>query len=179
MIPKRGAIALLLTAAGLALLLTFKTPQAPSTIALSANVAPAPSSDTGITVGVSNGNATEPSSGGATATQGTSSGSRSATPGTTSATAASGTYTGSAIQTRYGIVQVQVTVSSGKITNVQMLQYPSSDPHSSQISQYALPTLIQEALQAQSAQVNAVSGATYTSQGFVQSLQSAILQANA
>jgi uncharacterized protein with FMN-binding domain len=165
MIPKRGAIALLLTTAGLALLLTFKTPQAPSTIALSANVAPAASSDTGIAVGISNGNATTPASGGATAT--------------TSATAASGTYTGSAIQTRYGTVQVQITVASGKITNVQMIQYPSSDPHSSQVSQSALPTLISETLQAQSAQINAVSGASYTSQGYVQSLQSALDQANA
>jgi uncharacterized protein with FMN-binding domain len=74
---------------------------------------------------------------------------------------------------------VQVTVANGKVTNVVALQYPSDNSHSTSISQYAVPTLITEALQAQSAQINSVSGATYTSQGFVQSLQSALVQAGA
>lgn len=160
MLPRRGAVALIFTAVGLILLLNFKTPSAPANLALGATVAQAPSSAgaiTGTTVG-------------STSTQSTS-------QSTTSSAAKSGTYTGTAVQTYDGTIQVQITVSNGKLTAVQMLQYPTSG-RSSQISQAAIPTLIQEALQAQSAQINAVSGATYTSQGFAQSLQSALVQAN-
>jgi uncharacterized protein with FMN-binding domain len=74
---------------------------------------------------------------------------------------------------------VQVTVANGKITAVQVLQYPADNPRSSSINQGTLPTLVSETLQAQSASINSVSGATYTSQGFVQSLQSALVQAGA
>jgi uncharacterized protein with FMN-binding domain len=90
---------------------------------------------------------------------------------------ASGTYTGSTVQMPFGPVQVQITVQSGRITGVQALQQPSGDPHSSQISAYAVPRLIQETLNAQSARINAISGATYTSWAFAQSLQSALTQA--
>jgi uncharacterized protein with FMN-binding domain len=89
----------------------------------------------------------------------------------------SGSFTGSTIRTPFGPVQVEVTVQSGKITAVQALQAPSGDPHSSQLSQYAVPQLVQAVLQAQSAKVNSISGATYTSLAFTQSLQSALAQA--
>jgi uncharacterized protein with FMN-binding domain len=92
--------------------------------------------------------------------------------------ARSGTYTGTDFQTPFGPVQVQVTLGNGRITAVQALHYPSSDPHSSAISQYAIPRLVQATLQAQSAQVDTVSGATFTSQAFMQSVQSALGQAN-
>jgi uncharacterized protein with FMN-binding domain len=90
---------------------------------------------------------------------------------------ASGTYTGSTVQMPFGPVQVQVTLQGGKITGVQALQAPSGDPHSREVSQYAIPRLIQSTLRAQSAQINAVSGATYTSWAFQQSLQTALSQA--
>jgi uncharacterized protein with FMN-binding domain len=96
--------------------------------------------------------------------------------GATSATA-SGSYTGSVVSTPYGPVQVQVTLDSGRITAVEAVQVPSSDPHSWQISQYAVPQLIEKTLQAQAAQVDAVSGATYTCHAFMQSMQSALSQA--
>jgi uncharacterized protein with FMN-binding domain len=88
-----------------------------------------------------------------------------------------GTYTGSVADAYYGNVQVQVTVSGGKITNVKFLQYPNTHSTSVMINQQAMPYLQQEAVQAQSANVQIISGATFTSQAFQQSLQSALNQA--
>jgi uncharacterized protein with FMN-binding domain len=88
-----------------------------------------------------------------------------------------GTYTGSSVGTRFGNVQVQVTVSGGTITDVAALQLTNSDGRSVQISNYAAPILRSEVLQSQSAHVNNVSGATYTSGAYLQSLQSALDQA--
>lgn len=90
-----------------------------------------------------------------------------------------GTYTGSVANAFYGNVQVQVTVSGGKITNVDFLQYPNDNPNSQSINQQATPYLKQEAIQAQSANVNTISGATLTSNAFVQSMSSALGQAKA
>ena len=89
-------------------------------------------------------------------------------------TSASGTATGDAIDTRYGSAQVRVTVKNGKIVTIEALQLQSNDPHSQQISSSAAPILQQEALAKQSADVDAVSGATYTSASYTQSLQSAL-----
>jgi uncharacterized protein with FMN-binding domain len=71
-------------------------------------------------------------------------------------------------------VQLQISVSGGKITSVQMLQVPQQTSHDIRINSQAVPILNQEAIHAQSAQIDMVSGATYTSQGYLQSLQSAI-----
>ncbi|WIB61662.1 FMN-binding protein [Curtobacterium sp. MCLR17_007] len=115
--------------------------------------------------------------------QGTTSGSASSGSGTsgtstgTGTSTASGTFTGTTAQTRYGPVQVEITVAGGKITEVTALQLTNQDGRSVAISQQAAPILRQEALQAQSAKIQAVSGATYTSDGYVTSLQSAIDQA--
>lgn len=88
-----------------------------------------------------------------------------------------GTYTGSVENAYYGNVQVQVTVSGGKIADAQFLQYPSDRSTSRYINQQAMPILVQEAIQAQSAQVDGVSGASDTSAAFQQSLASALSQA--
>jgi uncharacterized protein with FMN-binding domain len=88
----------------------------------------------------------------------------------------SGQITGSAIQMQFGVVQVQVTLENGKITDVVALQAPRDDRHSAQITSYATPQLRSEALAAQSAQINSISGATYTSEAYAQSLQSALDQ---
>jgi len=74
---------------------------------------------------------------------------------------------------------VQVTISDGKITGVTTLQAPSGDPRSSSISAAATPVLASEALTAQSAKIDTVSGATFTSHGYLASLQSALDQAAA
>lgn len=89
-----------------------------------------------------------------------------------------GTYAGAASQTPFGDVQVQITVSGGKVTDAQATSYPSADQHSQQLSGYAVPVLNQEAVQAGSAQIDMVSGATYTSQAYAQSLQAALDQAH-
>jgi uncharacterized protein with FMN-binding domain len=85
-----------------------------------------------------------------------------------------GTVTGSTVQTDYGPVQVQVTLAGGRITGVTALQTPSDNPRDQEIASYAVPQLTREAIAAQSAHIDAVSGASYTSQGYIQSLQSAL-----
>ncbi|HET9633551.1 MAG TPA: FMN-binding protein [Terrabacter sp.] len=112
-----------------------------------------------------------------TAASGSSSGSSSATSSSSSSSTAK-TYSGDAIMTRYGNVQVQITVKDGKITAADVLQVPMSDRHDEMINSMAVPVYNQEAVSAQSAQIDVVSGATYTWQGYTQSLQSAIDQAH-
>ena len=90
-----------------------------------------------------------------------------------------GTFTGSPTSTRYGPVQVQITVTGGKIVDVQAVEYPTDNSRDRQINERAIPQLVSETLNAQSADIHFVSGATYTSQGYLDSLQSAIDQANA
>jgi uncharacterized protein with FMN-binding domain len=85
-----------------------------------------------------------------------------------------GTYKGQTVQTRYGPVQVQVTVSGGKITDVAALQLPQNDGHSARISSAVEPMLRSEVLSAQSADIQTISGATYTSEAYQSSLQSAL-----
>lgn len=98
------------------------------------------------------------------------------TAGTNSA-AESKTVTGSVAQTEWGPVQVQITVSGSEITDVQVLQYPNENGKDQQINAYALPVLTDETLQAQSANIDMVSGATVTSNGFISSLQAALDEA--
>jgi uncharacterized protein with FMN-binding domain len=113
-------------------------------------------------------------SGGSASSSGSSNGSSSGSAGST----ASGTYTGDSVMTRWGAVQVQITVADGKITAAEAVAYPQANPRDRQINAYALPVLAQEATKAQSADIDAVSGATVTSDGYIQSLQSAIDQAH-
>ena len=88
-----------------------------------------------------------------------------------------GTYTGASVNVYYGYVQVQVVIQGGQIAAVNFLQYPNDRSTSVYINQQAMPLLKQEAIQAQSANINGVSGASATSQGFVQSLNDALSQA--
>ena len=99
--------------------------------------------------------------------------------GTTGASAkAVGTYPGSVVQTRFGSVQVQITVQAGKITDVTALQLTDAERKSVQISNRAAPLLRDEVLQAQSADVQTISGATVTSDAYLNSLQAALDAAN-
>jgi uncharacterized protein with FMN-binding domain len=88
-----------------------------------------------------------------------------------------GTYTGVTSTNKWGPVQVKITVASGKIKNVTVLQYPNSKPKSTRINERAIPILKAEALAAQSSSIANVSGATYTADSYKVSLQSAIDQA--
>lgn len=84
--------------------------------------------------------------------------------------------TGESVYTRYGPVQVELTVKGTTITSIRMLSYPYTSPRDQQINTAALPILISETLDAQDANIDMVSGATYTSEGYRQSLQSALDQ---
>jgi len=152
---KRPTIATLLTATALVLLLSFKTPQSAPSFANAAN-------------GANGAN-------GANATGGTQQGGAGAGATAGIRSTYSGQVTGNAVDIGYGVVQVQVSIQNGVITDVQTLQLPGGG-HSGQVSSYAAPQLRSEALQAQSAQINTISGATYTSEGYMQSLQSALDQ---
>ena len=169
MIPKRAIGAIITTAFALLLLFNFKTPDATSVLRASApsNVAVVgqPPANAGATQAPGTGNA---SSGGGDATG-------------NAATEAyrDGTYDGSTVQTRYGDVQVEVTVVGGVITDATALQLPSGDGRSDRISQVSAPILRSEALTAQSAQIDGVTGATYTSTGYARSLQAALDSARA
>ncbi|MGD0613307.1 MAG: FMN-binding protein [Anaerolineales bacterium] len=88
-----------------------------------------------------------------------------------------GTYTGPVVDAYYGLVQVQVAIQNGKIANVQFLDYPHDRRTSQQINNQVMPWLVQEAIQAQSANVDIISGATLTSEAFATSLQSALQSA--
>lgn len=91
--------------------------------------------------------------------------------------AADGTYTGSSVNTRFGSVQVSVTIASGAITDVTALHLTNDDGRSVQISNRAAPILHDEVVASQSASVSNVSGATYTSDAYLTSVQSALDQA--
>jgi uncharacterized protein with FMN-binding domain len=103
---------------------------------------------------------------------------KSVTPGITGAgTYKDGVYKGTVANAVYGNLQVEVTITGNKIYGVKFLQFPNDQYTSSQINIYADPLLAQEAIQAQSANVDVVSSATLTSKAFVESLQSALTQA--
>jgi uncharacterized protein with FMN-binding domain len=148
--PKRGAIALGLTTLALVLLLNFQTPGTTTTQEASTR----------------SGSSTGSSVAGAAPTP-------TASGGTTSDTSGSTTATGPEVDTRYGPVQVSVTVENGQVTDVTALELPSGG-RSGQISSGAEPILRNEALAAQSANIDGVSGATYTSLAYEQSLQAAL-----
>ena len=107
-----------------------------------------------------------------------SSSSDSTSSGSGASSAADGTYTGEEVMTRWGLVQVQITVANGKITKSGVTQIPWDNPRDQQINSYAVPVLNDEVITAQSASIDMVSGATVTSNGYIQSLQSAIDQAH-
>jgi uncharacterized protein with FMN-binding domain len=162
---RRVILAIVSTAVGLVLLLTFKTH---GTSAIST---PPAAISTPAAGGTGSGAGSTPAGGTPSV-----SGSPGTTPGGSTATAAK-TVTGAAADTIYGPVQVQITVRSGKLTAVRAVEYPENDPRDAQINAYAIPALNREALTAGSAKIDMISGATYTSQGYIGSLQRALDQA--
>jgi len=175
MFPRRGAIALALTAVALVILINFKTPdQIAGGHGATADGSPAivgSTSGSGGTTGTTGTSGPTGSSSGSSGSSGSGSGST-ATP-TPNTASNDGTVTGPEVDTRFGPVQVAITVSGGKVTDVTAVQLPSGG-RSGRISSYAEPVLREEALQAQSASIDTVSGATYTSLAYEQSLQAAL-----
>ena len=160
--PRRGAAALLLTTAALALLLSFKTPTDTDPTA-GTRVAAADGATATPAPAAAGPGATMPAATSAPATS---------APGT--ADLRDGTVQGAVVGTRWGAVQVQVTITGGTITDVTALQLPSGDRHSWDISSRAEPVLRRSALAIQGAEIDIVSGATYTSLAYAQSLQAAL-----
>jgi uncharacterized protein with FMN-binding domain len=154
---RRAIAAVVTTVAGLVLLLSFKSHAGESATSVVA---------------------TAPQTPGATASPTPSaSESPTPTPTTTRKSTKAATYTGDTFDTRYGPVQVTVTVTGGKLTDVSAVQLPQADRRDIEINNFAVPQLRQEALDAQSANIDSISGATFTSDGYIQSLQSALDQA--
>jgi uncharacterized protein with FMN-binding domain len=159
---RRVALALFSTVTGLVMLLSFKTHSTSAANVPVATSTTGPGSDSSAA-----GTATTP---GAATTPATT---PSSTPSSAAGTSAK-TVTGNAVDTRWGPVQVQITVQNGSITAVNAIEYPQNNPRDQQINAYAIPQLNQEALSAKSARIDMVSGATYTSEGYLGSLQSAL-----
>jgi uncharacterized protein with FMN-binding domain len=188
--PKRGAAALALTGFALALLLNFRTPDdGPATTAVAGSGTAGGTGGSAVTSGStgstgsgstgstgSTGSKGSATSGTGTSGSGGSTGSTGSTGTGSTGTTSQGTTTvdGPIVDTRYGAVQVEITVANGQLTAVRALQLPDQDRRSASISSRAEPILRSEALSAQSAAIDGVSGATYTSDGYEQSLQAAL-----
>ncbi|MEO3786297.1 FMN-binding protein [Actinocorallia sp. B10E7] len=102
---------------------------------------------------------------------------RASQPAGPTATSGNGTFIGDAVQTEFGTVQVRITVRDGALAKVDVLRYPDEDRKSVAISRFALPRLTERTMAAGNAQIDTLSGATYTSEGYRRSLQSALDQA--
>lgn len=181
---RRAIVASTATVSGIVLLLGLKS-HAGDTVggssAIGLSIGPSTTGPTSTASPDSTSSAQSPSSSSSGSTAGStgSSGGSTGSAGGSTSSSATKTVTGDAIDTRYGPIQLQVTVTGTKITNIQVLEYPSESSRDEEINSYALPELNQEAMSAQSAQIDAVSGATYTSEGYIQSLQSALDKAGA
>lgn len=178
---KKIVYAVLATLTGLVLLFSYRTSLEVVTPAANGTTGTTKST-TGSATGTSPSSTASGTASGASSD--TASGSSSSTTsGSGSATTPTGlkdgTFTGQAADTRYGAVQVAITVSGGQITDVSVPQYPNTERRDEEINAQAIPILVSETKSAQSAQIDMVSGATFTSDGYTQSLQSAIDQAKA
>ena len=162
---------LLSTISALVLLFSYHTS---TDSGAAASVVAQSDTDTGTSPSTGSGSTDTPSTG--TSDGGSSSSGTTGDSGSSSSAAK--TYTGDAVSTRFGDVQVKITVVDGKVTDAEVTQVPWNDHKDQEINSYAVPILNSEAVKAQSADIDMVSGATFTSQGYIGSLQSAIDQAN-
>ena len=161
---RRAILAVTATIAGLVALLSFKS-HVPAVAA---------ASGTGVSSGGTSGSGSGSGSSGSGSGGSTSGGQGFATGKQTGLPADEHTVTGNVANTIYGPVQIQLVVKGSKIVKVSVLQQPSNTIHDIQIGQFAFPRLIGETLAAQNAKIDSISGATYTSGGYIQSLQSAV-----
>ena len=172
---KRAPIVLGGTAAGLAAVLSIHTGSSPSTALASSSLSTqsASASSTPATSSTRSTSSTSTSTS-HTGTTGTTAPATSSTTTTSSSTATTRSATGSDISFQYGDIQLKVTATGTKVTHVSVVKIGETDPRSQQIDAYAVPQLTQEVLAAGSANIQAVSGASYTSQAYYDSLQSAL-----
>lgn len=166
---RRAVIVLGTTAAGLAALLSFKT----HSLAAADPASSTPAASAGTSQPAASGTGSSSPSPAARKKAGAAGPKAGATR-----PAATRTVTGTTTNTQYGPMQVQVTLAGTKITKVTVLQRTNDGAESDQIDANAIPKLTSETLAAQSAHIDAVSGASYTSSGYIQSLQNALDQAS-
>ena len=165
---------LLSTVTVVVLLFGYKTSTGGTLTSGSAAVSSPPTAPISGTSGSSDPGSSGASSAPSTGSSGGSGGTGGSSGGTGASSSGAKTVTGDVAQTRWGPVQVALSVAGGKVTDVQVVEYPNGNPRDAEINSYALPILIKETLSAQSANVDMVSGATVTSEGYLQSLQSAL-----
>jgi hypothetical protein len=168
---RRVILAIVSTVVGLVLLLTFKTHGTSGVSSPPAAIGTPSAGSGGAGSGGTGSGGTGSGAGGASAAPGAA-----ASP-TGGSTTGGKTVTGAAANTIYGPVQVQITVESGKVTAAKAVVFPQETSRDAQINAFAIPELDREAVSAGSAKIDMVSGATYTSQGYITSLQSALDQA--
>jgi uncharacterized protein with FMN-binding domain len=190
---RRAIAAFVATIAGLVVLLSFKTVGNKSVdrpVAVSGSIAGTGADEgtggsSGSAAPTSPPSASSPAQPSATKANGSSSAAPSnkattasptprATAGVSTKTVTGASFTVSEGFRTFGSVQVKVTLVNGKITKLEAIDYPNNDPRSSEISQYSIPVLAKEVLAAQGTHINVVSGATYTSEAYAQSVQAAI-----
>jgi uncharacterized protein with FMN-binding domain len=159
--PVRAVVTLAATVVGLILLFSFRTPPS-NTLSSGLALLPSRSSASPTSPPTVTPSGAPPSGGN----------NPSASPSATGLK--SGSFTGQDVANFFGDVQIQLVVSGGRITDVKALLYPTDRPQSAYISSVAIPLLHDEVLKAQSAQIDIIGGATFTSQSYAQSVQSAL-----
>ncbi|MGB9113646.1 MAG: FMN-binding protein [Acidimicrobiales bacterium] len=170
---KRAPFVIAGTAAGLGLLLSFHTK--PVTVNLGTAIGSSSAKSTSKTAVATGSSSSRSSKSSSSASKTGSSTTSSSAPSKSSAAGATRSAVGAAVNYNYGVVAVKVTASGSRVTNVTIASLnDGGNFRSVSIDEAAIPTLEQEALSAQNANIQGVSGATYTSAGFAQSLQSAL-----
>lgn len=183
---RRFVAVFIATVAGLVVLLSFKTTpaKAPRAAALSTATPGATSATSSSAAGSSSAASSATSATSSSATSSTAAPTSAAATASSASSTTTKTVTGTTVNVSeggrsFGVVQVRLTLTNGKITAATAIQFPEDDSHSAQISQFSIPTLSQEVLSKQSASIDAVSGATYTSEAYAQSVQAALDAAKA
>jgi uncharacterized protein with FMN-binding domain len=171
---KRIVLATVATVVGLIMLLSFKTRPLPATVATPPPAVGDPPSSTTSSTSTTSTTSSGRSGSGRASTTTTTAPAGAGSPSSTTAATGTSTYTGDPAQTRYGPVEVEITVTNGQLATAQAVEYPTESPRDRQINAWAIPELNQEAVAAKNAKIDMLSGATYTSDGYATSLQSAL-----
>lgn len=173
---RRITMWLLATVAAVVLLFSYRT----STMGVAGPSGGTVFSASGNGTTTSGGSGSDPGTGGTASGGGSASSDSGSSSGGTSGGSSDGTttggktYRGTVAQTRWGPIQVTITVANGKITNVSVPVYPNGNRRDQEINSYALPVLTRATIDAQSANIDTISGATVTSDGYRESLQAAL-----
>ena len=177
---RRIAIALMSTVSGLVLLFSYHTSLGPgdnTAVAQTGDDGTSSAPDDGTANGAGDGTGAGDGSASASASPSPTQGDQNGQP-SQPAQGVSGTFTGNRVQTQWGPVRVRIVVAKNKIVKAVALEYPTENHHDEEINSWAIPQLQDATVQANGAHIDALSGATVTSQGYLTSLQSALDKAH-